>query len=85
MAKFVSLLTHQIKVTWVTEDWKEQSTSFRHELLAKCQRAFEKDKKDDEERERTQSSIKEAETVSFFKTIKHNLLYTARNLFSLTT
>ena len=48
----------------MTEEGKEQTTSFRRELLTKCQREFEKDKKDDEERERMQQAIDEAETVS---------------------
>ena len=47
----------------MTEDGKEQSTTFRRELLTKCQREFEKDKKDDEEKEKMQQAIDEAETV----------------------
>ena len=48
------------------EDGKETQghTTFRRELLTKCQREFEKDKKDDEEREKMLVAINEAETVS---------------------
>ena len=48
------------------EDGKETQghTTFRRELLIKCQREFEKDKKDDEEREKMLTAIDEAETVS---------------------
>ena len=48
------------------EDGKETQghTTFRRELLTKCQREFEKDKKDDEEREKMLAAINAAETVS---------------------
>ena len=61
----VSYMCYQIKVTWVTEDGKDQGTNFRRELLAKCQNAFETGtgKRDDKERERIQTSIEEAKTV----------------------
>ena len=57
---------YQIKVSWVTEDGKDQSTSFRRELLTKCQKEFEKDKKDDEEKEKMLKAIEDAETVILF-------------------
>ena len=57
----------QTKVEVVkVEDGKETQshTTFRRELLTKCQREFEKDKKDDEEREKMLTDINEAATVS---------------------
>ena len=41
-----------------------KETSFRRELLTKCQKEFEKDKKDDEEREAKLQAIEEASSVS---------------------
>ena len=38
--------------------------TFRHVLLTRCQQEFEKDKKDDEEREKMLIAIKETEDVS---------------------
>ena len=64
----------------MTEDGKDQSTSFRRELLTKCQKEFEKDKKDDEEREEMQKAVEDAETV-FLKQCILVLVYV--NFFSL--
>ena len=44
-------------------DEKTKVTTFRRVLLTKCQQEFEKDKKDDEEREEMLSAIEKAETV----------------------
>ena len=43
---------------------KAKVITFRRVLLTKCQQEFEKDKKDDEEREKMLSAIKETEDVS---------------------
>ena len=43
---------------------KTKVVTFRRVLLTKCQQEFEKDKKDDEERENMLNAIKEAEDVS---------------------
>ena len=46
-----------------SEDGKAKQTNFRRILLTKCQKEFEKDKKDDESRESMQKEIDNAETV----------------------
>ena len=46
------------------EGGKAKILTFRRVLLTKCQQEFEKDKKDDEERETMLSAIKETEDVS---------------------
>ena len=51
-----------IKVEW-TVDGKAKFTTFRRVLLTKCQQEFEKDKKDDEDREERLVAIEKAETV----------------------
>ena len=43
---------------------KPKVITFRRVLLTKCQQEFEKDKKDDEERENMLNAIKETEDVS---------------------
>ena len=43
---------------------KTKFTTFRRVLLTKCQQEFEKDKRDDEEREEMLKAIEKAETVS---------------------
>ena len=43
---------------------KTKVITFRRVLLTKCQQEFEKDKKDDEEREKMLNAIKETEDVS---------------------
>ena len=48
---------------WVAEDGKARSNNFRRMLLTKCQKEFQKDKKDDESVESMQADIKKAETV----------------------
>ena len=48
---------------WETEDGTKKQTNFRRVLLTKCQLEFDKDKKDDEDREEMLKSIKEAENV----------------------
>ena len=52
-----------MKVEWTTADGKPKTNNFRRVLLTKCQQEFEKDKKDDEERERMLQAIEEADTV----------------------
>ena len=47
-----------------TEEGKPKVITFRRVLLTKCQQEFEKDKKDDEDREKMLSAIKETEDVS---------------------
>ena len=63
---YINLLffIYQIKISWVTEEGKEATTTFRRELLTKFQKVFEKEKKDDEEREKMQKAVENAETVS---------------------
>jgi translation initiation factor 4G len=46
----------------VSVDGKKKITTFRRVLLTKCQQEFEKDKKDDEEREEMLVAIEKAET-----------------------
>ena len=41
-------------------DGTQRSTNFRRVLLTKCQQEFEKDKKDDEDRDMMLKSIEEA-------------------------
>ena len=45
------------------EDGTKKQTNFRRLLLTKCQLEFEKDKKDDEDKEKMFKSIDEAENV----------------------
>ena len=52
-----------VKVDWTGAEGKARSTNFRRVLLTKCQQEFEKDKKDDENREQMLKAIEEAETV----------------------
>ena len=52
-----------MKVEWTTADGKVKTNNFRRVLLTKCQQEFEKDKKDDEEREQMLQAIEEADTV----------------------
>lgn len=58
----------QIKVEIVKTDESgeetKKETSFRRELLTRCQKEFEKDKKDDETREEKLKAIEEATSVS---------------------
>ena len=54
-----------IKVEVPTEpEGKTKVITFRRVLLTKCQQEFEKDKRDDEERENMLNAIKETEDVS---------------------
>ena len=53
-----------IKVEWTDEEGKSRTTNFRRVLLNKCQQEFEKDKKDDDNRDSMLSQIAEAESVS---------------------
>ena len=46
------------------EDGKAKVVTFRRVLLTKCQQEFEKDKKDDEDREKMLTAIKETDEVS---------------------
>ena len=60
-----------IKVEVPTEpEGKPKVITFRRVLLTKCQQEFEKDKKDDEEREKMLNAIKETEDVSKSKSDK---------------
>ena len=52
-----------IKVEYVSEKDKTKHTNFRSMLLTKCQKEFEKDKKDDENMETMQKEIQMAEMV----------------------
>ena len=52
-----------IKVEVVSEEGKTRHTNFRRMLLTKCQKEFEKDKKDDENLEAMLKEIEKAETV----------------------
>ena len=52
-----------MKVEWTTADGKLKTNNFRRVLLTKCQQEFEKDNKDDEEREQMLQTIKAADTV----------------------
>ncbi len=54
-----------IKVDYVSEDGKTKQTNFRRMLVIKCQREFEKDKKDDESLETMWKEIESADTVSW--------------------
>ena len=57
-----------IKVEVPTEpEGKPKVITFRRVLLTKCQQEFEKDKRDDEERENMLNAIKETEDVSIYK------------------
>ena len=46
------------------EGGKQKFLTFRRVLLTKCQQEFEKDKKEDEEREKMVNAVKETEDVS---------------------
>ena len=52
-----------IKVEWVAEDGNIRSNNFRRMLLTKCQKEFQKDKKDDESVKSMLADIKTTETV----------------------
>ena len=52
-----------IKVKYVSEEGKTKHTNFRRMLLAKSQKEFEKDKKDDESMETMQKEIQMAGMV----------------------
>ena len=52
-----------IKVEYQSEDGKVKQTNFRRILLAKCQKEFEKGKKDNGSMDSTQKEIDNAETV----------------------
>ena len=54
--------TIKVEVAMETEG-KTKVITFRRVLLTKCQQEFEKDKKDDEEREKMLDAIKETEDV----------------------
>ena len=56
-------LSLQIKVSWITEDGKEQSTTFRREVLTMCQREFEGSKQDKEKEDQLLRAVKEAQLV----------------------
>lgn len=58
-----------IKVEVPSEDGKAKVVTFRRVLLTKCQQEFEKDKKDDEEREKMLNAIKETEDVSDYSSL----------------
>ena len=61
----LSKVMSTIKVEVPTEpEGKIKVITFRRVLLTKCQREFEKDKRDDEEREKILNAIKETEDVS---------------------
>ena len=49
---------------FASEEGKTRQTNFRRMLLTKCQKEFEKDKKDDENLETMLKDIEKAETVS---------------------
>ncbi len=53
-----------IKVEYTSGDGKTKQTNFRRMLLTKCQREFEKDKKDDKSLKTMQKEIESAETVN---------------------
>ena len=46
---------------------KPKVITFRRMLLSKCQQEFEKNKRNDEEREKILNAIKETEDVSIYK------------------
>ena len=56
-----------IKVEMIPEEGKSKVVTFRRVLLTKCQQEFEKDKKDDDDREKMLNAIKETEDVSFIE------------------
>ena len=56
-----------IKVEYQSEDGKAKQTNFRRMLLTKCQKEFEKDKKDDESIKLLEKEIERAETVKVIK------------------
>ena len=56
-----------IKVEVIPEEGKAKVVTFRRVLLTKCQQEFEKDKKDDDDREKMLNAIKETEDVSFIE------------------
>ena len=59
-----------IKVDVATEEGKPKVVTFRRVLLTKCQQEFEKDKKDDEDREKMLAAIKDTEDVRHFFVVK---------------
>ncbi len=59
LCKVLSLL----RVEWVSEDGTKKQTNFRRVLLTKCQQEFEKDKKDDEDRDKMLKAVEDAQTV----------------------
>ena len=63
-AKLCQVMSQITVVVVKVEDGKEMQdhTTFRYELLRKCQHEFEKDKKDDEEREKILTTIDKAST-----------------------
>ncbi len=54
-----------IKVEYTSEDGETKKTNFRKMLLTKCQREFEKNRKDDESFETMLKEIGSAYTVSW--------------------
>ena len=52
-----------VKVDWTATDGKPRSTNFRRVVLTKCQKEFEKGKKDDDNRQQMLKAIEEADTV----------------------
>ncbi len=63
-----------IKVEYTSEDGKTKQTNFRRMLLIKCQREFEKDRKDYESLETMRKEIESAETVRYERE-NCNILY----------
>ena len=45
---------------------KEMTTTFRRELLTRCQREFEKDRRSNDEMKAMQEAVETAETVGCF-------------------
>ena len=63
-----------IKVDVATEEGKPKVVTFRRVLLTKCQQEFEKDKKDNKDREKMLAAIKDTEDVNninFKATLTH--------------
>ena len=54
------------------EGGKARILTFRRVLLSKCQQEFERDKRDDKERETMLSAIKETDDVSDSETREYN-------------
>ena len=53
-----------IKVEGPIDDGRTRIITFRRVLLTKCQQEFEKDKKDDEDRENMLKAIEDTDDVS---------------------